>query len=99
MTVKNIRDLFTGTPIKNPTLKELADEKPDHVIYEQSHQDYMSNMPGDPKHPVEDYWRELARKKVQAEYAQARAGHEKAENYEPPEEEPQVVHPFSGRRI
>jgi hypothetical protein len=98
MTVKNIRDLFSGEPIKNPTLRELAAEEPEHTVFEQSYQDYMSSMPGDPKHPVEDFWRAHGKAAMESLYMKARRGHERAEE-EPEEEEPQVTYPYSGPRL
>jgi hypothetical protein len=46
--INSLRDLFTGEPIVNPTLQELAAERPEHTIYEQSHNDYVALLPGDP---------------------------------------------------
>jgi hypothetical protein len=94
MTVKNLRDLFSGDPVKNPTLRELAAENPEYTTFEQSHQDYMSNMPGDPKHPVEDFWRAHGRAAMDRMYSKARKGHERSEE-EPEAESPQEVRLYS----
>lgn len=42
-----MRDLFSGAPMVNPTLRELAAEQPEHTLFEQSGGDIVGLMPGD----------------------------------------------------
>jgi len=46
-SINSLRDLFSGTPVVNPTLQELANERPPHTIYEQSGNDITARMPGE----------------------------------------------------
>jgi len=71
-----IRDLFSGTPISNPTLRELAEEHPEHTLYEQSGQNVAAMVPGEgvaeahpeyPKEFVENLRCQLARVKARAD--------------------------------
>lgn len=50
-----MRDLFSGTPVINPTFQELAAEDPPHTIYEQTDgAGYIAMSPGDvPPNPEE----------------------------------------------
>lgn len=105
---KTLRDLFTGTPVHNPTLREVAAEQPDWVAYGPEDPECISVMPGDegniedhptyPKAVIDSYRRRMADMVARAEERIANPP-TKPQLPDEIEEDAQVVFPYSGPRI
>jgi hypothetical protein len=54
--LSSIRDLFSGTPVVNPTLREVAYEDTSNIVYEDPGGTFRVSLPGDPK---PDYYTQL----------------------------------------